>query len=145
MIKKLTISLFLVLMFPLSSMSIEICENKELGKLAVLQNGRVKPLYTHANELIKFVTGKSKINNLGAVEAYCRLSLTGLFPHLNFSVSPLIEHVKIKEILDYDNNKNITTQEIEDDYRSDLLLAMRKEVAGSSLQKSIQKLLNRIG
>lgn len=122
----------------------ELCLNKDIGSHAILQNGRVKPLYVHAGELIKYISGKSKINEFSALEAYCRLSLSSLFPTLEMKVFPLIEHVKIKEILELEENKQISAKEIDENYRSDLLLAMRKEVEGSSLQKSIRRLLSTI-
>ena len=136
--------IIILISFILSAQSFAnvLCSNPDIGKNAILQNGRVKPLYVHANELIKYISGKSKLNGYSATEAYCRLSLSQLFPSLDFKVTPLIEHVKIKEILDYDNNKNISAREIEEDYKSELLLAMRKETQGSSLQKSIQRLLS---
>ena len=56
-------------------------------------------------------------------------------------VTPLVEHVAIKEILEFDPNKPISASEIENDYKSELLMAMRKEVEGSSLKKSINRLL----
>ena len=123
----------------------DICSSSEIGKLAILQNGRVKPLYVHASEMIKYITGKSKINNLNSLEAYCRLSLSGLFPKLNMEVNPLVEHVAIKDILELKDGKVISATQIDENYRSELLMAMRKEVEGSSLQKSIQRLLGKIG
>ena len=131
-------------LFSLQSFSNEFCSNPEIANYPILQNGRVKPLYVHANEMIKFITGKNKINELSAVEAYCRLSLSSLFPNLDFPVTPLIEHIQIKEILNVETHKDISAREIENDFKSELLMAMRKETQGSSLQKSIQQLLSAI-
>ena len=108
-------------------MVVIFCSSSEIGKLAVLKNGRVKPLYVHANEIIKHVTGKRKIGEYSALEAYCRLSLSGLFPSYDMKVSPLIEHVAIKEILDYDSSKPLSAAEIESDYKSELLIGHEKK------------------
>ena len=51
---------------------------KDLEVLPILQGGRVKPLYVHASETIKNLTGKSTVGELSAVEAYCLLSLNGM-------------------------------------------------------------------
>jgi cytochrome c-type biogenesis protein CcsB len=120
----------------------DLCLSNNIGEHAVLQNGRVKPLYVHSNELIKYITGKSKVHNYDATQAYCRMSLSSLFPSLDFKIMPLIEHVEIKKILELKEHETISAKEIEDNYRSDLMLAMRKESEGSSLQKSIQRLLS---
>jgi len=42
----------------------------ELETLPIQQNGRVKPLFVHASEVIKQLTGKSKLEELSAVEAF---------------------------------------------------------------------------
>ena len=122
-------------------MAIEGCQNKDLGKMALLQNGRIKPLYVHANETIKYLTGKTKHNGLNATQIYCQLSLS------NFDVdSPridlpaLVEHVKVKELL----GETRLFREIEADYRQDIMLAMRKASEGSSEQKAFRSLLGRL-
>ncbi|NOT77920.1 MAG: cytochrome c biogenesis protein CcsA [Bacteriovoracaceae bacterium] len=67
---------------------------KELGTLPILQSGRIKPLYVHASEAIKSLTGKTTVDNLSAVEAYCLLSLNGMGLPTTINLKAKIEHVE---------------------------------------------------
>ncbi len=49
-----------------------------LGETPIRQGGRVKPLYVHANEMMKYLTGKKTYENLSAVQTYCLLSLQAM-------------------------------------------------------------------
>ena len=60
------------------SENLYFCDSKELAQIPIQQDGRVKPLYVHANEMIKYITGKTKIDSHNAVTAYCLLSLEGM-------------------------------------------------------------------
>ena len=73
--RSLTYFFSTILIFLLSFKTLALCDLPTTGKLAIQQNGRVKPLYVHANELIKHITGKKKISDYNATEAFCRLSL----------------------------------------------------------------------
>ena len=67
------------------------------------------------------------------------IEFNSLFPKLDMKVVPLVEHVKVKEILNIDAHNHLSTEEIEAEHKSELLMAMRKAEEGSSLQKSIRK------
>lgn len=71
----------------------------EMGKLPILQGGRVKPLYVHANEVIKHMTGKRKIGEHNAVMSYCLLSIQGLDLENNLVPTAPIEHEELKKLL----------------------------------------------
>lgn len=73
--------------------------DKEMGKLPILQAGRVKPLYVHANEVIKHLTGKRKINDYNAVMSYCLLSIQGLGLENQLNPQAPIEHEELKAFL----------------------------------------------
>jgi cytochrome c-type biogenesis protein CcsB len=72
---------------------------KDLESLPIQQNGRVKPLYVHASEMMKTLTGRSTINELSAVEAYCLLSINGLGMKSDISLSARIDHVDLMKFL----------------------------------------------
>jgi cytochrome c-type biogenesis protein CcsB len=72
---------------------------KELESLPIQQNGRVKPLYVHASEMIKMLTGKSHVNDMSAVEAYCLLSINGLGMKTDITLSARIDHVDLMKFL----------------------------------------------
>ena len=103
---KLLIKLFLiVLTLNNVTQATDFCLNKNLGSHSILQNGRAKPLIVHATETLKFLTGKTKFKNLNAVETYCQLSISSLYPPRKELIYPLIEHVKLKEILGLNEKK----------------------------------------
>ena len=72
---------------------------KDLEVLPILQGGRVKPLYVHASETIKNLTGKSTVGELSAVEAYCLLSLNGMGLPSNLKLEARIDHVDLMKFL----------------------------------------------
>ncbi|MCY4643913.1 MAG: cytochrome c biogenesis protein CcsA [Bacteriovoracales bacterium] len=72
---------------------------KKWEDMPIRQRGRVKPLYVHAVQSIKYLTGKTKSQGMGPLELYCRLSLA--FP-LGQTPPPLkapIEHIKLQKLL----------------------------------------------
>ena len=116
------------------------CDNKELEALPIRQDGRVKPLYVHANEGIKYLTGKKKVGDLSAVTAYCMLSLQGMNLPNELKVYARVDHVEVKDILGLDENR-ILLSDIKDQNMN-----LRKELVGVKVQgakeKAISKLLN---
>lgn len=49
--------------------------SSEWGTFPTRQNGRVKPLFVHARESIKYLTGKAQFRGMDSTVFYCRLSL----------------------------------------------------------------------
>jgi cytochrome c-type biogenesis protein CcsB len=93
-----------ILLFLLSTISTTLFADtyfckKDLEVLPILQGGRVKPLYVHASEAIKNLTGKSKLNDLSAVEAYCLLSLNGMGLPSDLKLEARIDHVDLMKFL----------------------------------------------
>lgn len=72
---------------------------KELEVLPVLAGGRVKPLYVHASETIKNLTGKSKVGDLSALEAYCLISLNGMGLPSSIGLEARVDHVDLMKFL----------------------------------------------
>lgn len=75
--------------------SLSLCDESQLENIPTLQGGRVKPLYVHSYETIKFLTGKGKLKGQNPAKSYCLLSLNQL-PDISAS----IQHVDLKRILD---------------------------------------------
>ena len=67
--KNIAIVLFLILNCSSIFADTYFCK-KDLEVLPILQGGRVKPLYVHASEVLKNLTGKSTFNELSAVETW---------------------------------------------------------------------------
>ena len=84
---------------------------KELEVLPILQGGRVKPLYVHAAESIKNLTGKSTVGELGAVEAYCLLSLNGMGLPSDIKLEVRIDHVDLMKFLGLGKDQHTVSYE----------------------------------
>ncbi len=74
------------------------CKN-QLEVLPILQGGRVKPLYVHAAEAMKNLTGKSTVGDYSAVEAFCLLSLNGMGLPSDLGLQARIDHVDLMKFL----------------------------------------------
>jgi ABC-type transport system involved in cytochrome c biogenesis permease subunit len=97
LIKKIVILLALSLT-SLSFADTYFCKN-DLENLPILQGGRVKPLYVHASEVMKNLTGKSKVGDLSAVESFCMLSLNGMGLPSDIKLSARVDHVDLMKFL----------------------------------------------
>lgn len=141
-LKLLFISLFI---FPLSLMAQEpyFC-NPELGRLPIQQGGRVKPLYVHAGESIKYITGERKLGNYDAVTAYCILSLQGMGLENKLEASAKVEHVDLKKFLNMDEDAH--TYPLKDllEMMPQLQVEWRTAEAESSYKKSLGSLLSQL-
>lgn len=85
----------------LSTMQIanaQIC-TKDLESMPVQAGGRVKPLLVHANETIKFITGKTRLNDQSALEIYCNLSLSSIEKGGFINIPLKVEHIEAKELM----------------------------------------------
>lgn len=84
---------------------------KELESLPIQQNGRVKPLYVHASETMKNLTGKSKVDNLTATESFCLLSLNGLGLPSQINLQARIDHVDLMKFLELKDGEHFINYE----------------------------------
>jgi cytochrome c-type biogenesis protein CcsB len=84
---------------------------KELEVLPILQGGRVKPLYVHAAEAMKTLTGKATVDDLGPVEAYCLLSLNGMGLPSDIVINARVDHVDLMKFLGLSKDEHTITYE----------------------------------
>ena len=54
--------------------------NPDLETLPILEGGRLKPLRVTAEESIKFLSGKNKVDGLSRTQVYCLLSVKSVVP-----------------------------------------------------------------
>jgi cytochrome c-type biogenesis protein CcsB len=86
---------------------------KDLEVLPILQGGRVKPLYVHAAEAMKNLTGKSTVGDLSAIEAYCLLSLNGMGLPSPLNLEARVDHVDVMKFLGLSKDQhNIKYEEL---------------------------------
>jgi cytochrome c-type biogenesis protein CcsB len=136
------ILLILTLLFTANSFSMTHFCDQALETLPIQQDGRIKPLYVHANEMMKYLTGKTKYEGNSAVMTYCRVSLEGLGIPSDIKLKAKIEHVKLKELLDLKGGYEIAFDDLEDQLTV-LRSEWRKAEEHSSYKKSVSSLLNK--
>ncbi len=118
--------------------------NQGLEDLPILQNGRVKPLYVHAGETMKYLSGSSKVDGHSAVVAYCLLSMQSLGLPKTINMQVPIEHVQTQEYLGLTNGPKSMPYNEALELASDLRAQMRLAPPESSYQKDLQKLVSRL-
>jgi cytochrome c-type biogenesis protein CcsB len=141
-----TLFLLFVLLLSFDSMATEtfFCQNS-IESLPIQQGGRVKPLYVHAGETIKYLTGKSKVGKLTPVQAYCLLSLTALGMPNNFKLTTRIEHVDLKKLFNLsDSNPTISYDQMFEDrdlVRTEVMKIKDESSYKKALNKTFQKIM----
>ncbi len=92
------------LLFSLNALAqMDFC-TPELETYPTRQGGREKPLYVVANETLKFISGESKVGDLSATEAFCKLSLKAFGMPLTLPVKVRVDHVDVKKLLGMNEN-----------------------------------------
>ena len=71
----------------------------ELETYPTQAGGREKPLYVLATDSVRFMTGETKVGDLSAVEAFCKLSLKAFGMPLELPVNIRVDHVEVKKLL----------------------------------------------
>jgi cytochrome c-type biogenesis protein CcsB len=145
---KFILSLILVL-FTFTPLSI-VAQNTEpyfcssaLDDVPIQQSGRTKPLYVHANESIKYLIGKKKLKNYGAVELYCLLSIESLSLKNSLDFEARIDHIEVRKYLKLnDKNKTILFSELLKK-KDDIVSEWRKADEYSSYKKSLNEILSK--
>lgn len=134
---------FALMTTPLLAQEPYFCTS-ELGKLPIQQGGRVKPLYVHANETIKYVTGEKKIGDYDAVTAFCLLSLKGMGLENSLAATTKVEHVDVKKFLGMESSDHTYSLKELADQIQEIRLEWRQAEKDSSYQKSLGTLLGQI-
>lgn len=137
MIKLLSLLLFS------ASLQAQVCVS-DFNSHAIQQGGRVKPLYVHARETIKHLTGKSSINGEDPFITYCRLSLA---PRYGISKVEGIEfpaeHVDLKKFLELDLGKSKVSADEVVSMKQELRVEIMKQKDESSYKKALTRIFSR--
>lgn len=136
------ISLFFVSFFSEISFAETYFCKKELESLPIQQGGRIKPLYVHASEAIKALTGKAKVDDMGAVEVYCLLSLNGMGLPSNIKLMARVDHVDAMKFLGLPDGEHFVSYDDllkrEEEIKNEVRLTKDNE----SYKKSMGKLFD---
>ena len=141
--KTLIFTLLFILSFSINAQDAYFCK-KDLEVLPIQQGGRIKPLYVHASEAIKSLTGKSKVDDMSATEAYCLLSLNGMGLPTNVKLMAKIEHVDLMKFLGLKDNEHLIDYETLLAKEVDINNEARRTDVNDSYKKSVGKLFNSI-
>ncbi len=137
--------LAMLLTFGLSAQAADtyFCK-KDLETLPTQQGGRVKPLYVHASEAIKNLTGKSTVGDLSAVEAFCLLSLNGMGLPTEVKLQARVDHVDAMKFLGLPEGEHTMEYEKLLAHEEDIRNEARTSKGSESYKKSMSKLFDSI-
>lgn len=136
------ISILLTSFFILNFSEASICESLK-EDTPVLAGGRVKPYLVLAKESIKFLTGKSKINDEPVTSSFCKI-VSQVSTHTSYNIPILVEHIKTKELLGLNKDQTflMADQLVE---KKDLVKSeIFKTKENNSYKKDLNKLYARI-
>ena len=137
----LKLLLSLCFLFSVSAQAqMEFC-TPELDTFPVLAGGREKPLYVLATDSIRFITGSTKVDDLTATQAFCKLSLKAFGMPLELPIMVKVEHVDVRKKLGMGENETHAPV--------NTLLAkaglIETELAQQKENNSYKKELNKVG
>lgn len=141
--KALIIILLSILSFSLSAQDTYFCK-KELETLPTQQGGRIKPLYVHASEAMKSLTGKAKVDEMSATEAYCLLSLNGMGLPTSVKLMAKIEHVDAMKFLGLKDDEHYIDYESLIGKEEDIRNEARRSDVNDSYKKAMGKIFDGI-
>jgi ABC-type transport system involved in cytochrome c biogenesis permease subunit len=115
-----------------------------LESMPIQQGGRVKPLMVHSKEMIKYLTGKTKWDNLSATQLYCLLSLQDMGMKSTINLTAQVDHVELKKLLELKNGSNRIAFTDIPDYENQMRVASVKNREETSYGKALRKLKNQL-
>lgn len=140
---KFIILYLLALPFAFSQGAIKFCTN-EIETTPVLSGGREKPLYVLANDSIRYMTGNSKVGELSATEAFCKLSLKAFGMPLDLPIAIKVDHVEVRKILGLGESETTIQVELLQT-KTDLLESEIKKISeNNSVKKELNRVLGRL-
>lgn len=139
-----TLVSILMIILSLSSFSQvdKIC-SKDLDDMPILAGGRIKPVFVHAKESLKFLFDLSSHENLNASEIYCLLSLEAFGIKNDFNFPVKIEHIKTREFLNLGNERKLPIKELmtkAEIIKNEFMVQKENNAYKKELNKLLQKL-----
>lgn len=122
-----------------------ICQ-KDLESMAILQNGRVKPLHVHASETLKYLTGKTHVGDYSPTQSYCWLSLSYSnipLPEVISSLTTPLNHQNTRELLSDQKASSISFKDLVA-LKDTVRINMMKIKEDNSYRKDLVGLMNKI-
>lgn len=134
------IILLICFIFSLNSYA-TLCDQEEtLNRMAVQNNGRIKPYMVAANEFLKTISGATSFNDMSASKVFCQLSFLTIAPQNDLNLMMKIEHVDSKKLLGLEDGEH----SIEIHKALGFKEIIRSEIMGIKQSTSYKKSLNKI-
>ncbi|MBT6325974.1 MAG: cytochrome c biogenesis protein CcsA [Bdellovibrionales bacterium] len=136
-------TIFLIFLITSQARAIDVCK-PFIAKMPIQQNGRVKPIFVHSSETIKYLTGKSKNNNMNAVENFCLLSIKSIGMSKSFDIDARIDHVQIMKLLNLKDNMHNIPYSILTPLQDKIRVAIIGQKENNSYKKALNKVYSKI-
>lgn len=120
------------------------CRPELLDDIPAQQNGRVKPLYVHTTETIRYLSGKSKYEELDATTTYCLLTLKSASLPIDIKLNAKIEHVDLMTFLELKDGEHYIAFDDLIDRVQDLRVEFVKQKEDTSYKKSLGTLMSQV-
>lgn len=117
---------------------------KELETFPTRSGGRVKPLYVLATDTIKFITGGSKVGDLSATEAFCKLSLKAFGMPTELPVMVRVDHIDVKKLLGIPEGENFIAVNEAMSKAGSIQTEMAQIKENNSYKKELTRVLQRL-
>jgi cytochrome c-type biogenesis protein CcsB len=134
------------LLFSLTSFAetnLYFCQDS-FENLPVQAGGRVKPYLVLAEESIKHLTGKTKVDGLNAVKSFCLLSLQGMGLPNELNVKIRVDHIDVKKFLemnDGDSSIEVKKALVKKELLRGELMSQKEN---NSYKKDLEKVFGRL-
>ena len=135
--------LLFIFSFEVSGMDLYFCDHN-WEDLPIRQNGRVTPLLVHTQESVKYLTGKSRVGGLSAIQAYCLLSLRGMGLDTKVDFYMSVGHEDIRKLLELGKKDRRISYDEVSSYAGLLRREMAKATKGGGLEAAIKKHLGQL-
>ena len=119
--------------------------HRSLESFPIRQGGRVKPLGIHSQEILRYITGSSTVENLTSVTGYCLLSVESLGAKKFLAPNIPVFHPKLRKFLELSEE---SSSELSAHDALKEFVPLQRELSRikeeGSYKKSLEKLLGQI-
>jgi cytochrome c-type biogenesis protein CcsB len=140
---KVLLSSFLLFSFN-SYAQMSFCTD-ELETMPVQAGGRDKPLFVLATESLRFISGETKVNELTATQAFCKLSLKAFGMPVEIPLKVKVDHVEVRKFLNLGENEASAPVESLLAKTGDIETELAQLKENNSYKKELNKVNQRLG
>lgn len=116
----------------------------DLETMPTQAGGRVKPLLIVAEETLRFVTGKAKLENEPSTVTFCRLSFDGMGIPSHIDLPVKIEHTEVKKLVGMTDAEDSMLYSKLAPQTEPLRIAYAAQKENNAYKKEINKVMSRL-